>query len=208
MFYNHYSILNIPVDSNQDTIKKSFDDKVYYMNQNHSKISHYYEMNLYRIKNAYAILMDENRRKLFDQDLAEYLNNPNPSTKLKLKSDYIPFIDYFIVNPNEANIGDTVTIKWKTTNCDQVILLPFGPVEYEGERSIVIHTSDDLLIEIVLLVENTLNSLNEKMIHPINRNSYIKNVEARIEAMKLETQLLKNNYLIGTSKMPTYNKKT
>jgi len=208
MFYNHYSILNIPVDSNQETIKKSFDDKVYYMNQNHSKISHYYEMNLYRLKNAYAILMDENRRKLFDQDLAEYLNNTNPSTKLKLRSDYIPFIDYFIVNPNEANIGDTVTIKWKTTNCDQVILLPFGPVEYEGERSIVIHTSDDLLIEIVLLVENTLNSLNEKMIHPINRNSYIKNVEARIEAMKLETQLLKNNYLIGTSKMPTYNKKT
>jgi hypothetical protein len=125
-----------------------------------------------------------------------------------LRSDYIPFIDYFIVDPIEANIGDTVTIKWKTTNCDQVILLPFGPVEYEGERSIVIHTSDDLLIEIVLLVENTLNSLNEKMIHPINRNSYIKNVEARIEAMKLETQLLKNNYLIGTSKMPTYNKKT
>jgi curved DNA-binding protein CbpA len=208
MFYNHYSILNIPVDSNQETIKKSFDDKVYYMNQNHSKISHYYEMNLYRLKNAYAILMDENRRKLFDQDLAEYLNNTNPSTKLKLRSDYIPFIDYFIVNPNEANIGDTVTIKWKTTNCDQVILLPFGPVEYEGERSKVIHTSDDLLIEIVLLVENTLNSLNEKMIHPINRNSYIKNVEARIEAMKLETQLLKNNYLIGTSKMPTYNKKT
>jgi hypothetical protein len=190
MFYNHYSILNIPVDSNQETIKKSFDDKVYYMNQNHSKISHYYEMNLYRLKNAYAILMDENRRKLFDQDLAEYLNNTNPSTKLKLRSDYIPFIDYFIVNPNEANIGDTVTIKWKTTNCDQVILLPFGPVEYEGERSIVIITSDDLLIEIVLLVENTLNSLNEKMIHPINRNSYINNVKARIEAMKLETQLL------------------
>ena len=192
MFYNHYSILNIPVDSNEETIKKSFDDKVYYMNQNHSKISHYYEMNLYRLKNAYAILMDENRRKLFDQDLAEYLNNPNPSTKLKLRSDYIPFIDYFIVNPNEANIGDTVTIKWKTTNCDQVILLPFGPVEYEGERSMVINSSDDLLIEIVLLVENTINSLNEKMIHPINRNSYINNVKARIEAMKLETQLLRN----------------
>ena len=192
MFYNHYSILNIPVDANQEIIKKSFDDKVYYMNQNHSKISHYYEMNLYRLKNAYAILMDENRRKLFDQDLAEYLNNPNPSTKLKLRSDYIPFIDYFIVNPNEANIGDTVTIKWKTTNCDQVILLPFGPVEYEGERSMVINTSDDLLIEIVLLVENTINSLNEKMIHPINRNSYINNVKARIEAMKLETQLLRN----------------
>ena len=189
MFYNHYSILNIPVDSNQETIKKSFDDKVYYMNQNHSKISHYYEMNLYRLKNAYAILMDENRRKLFDQDLAEYLNNPNPSTKLKLKSDYIPFIDYFIVDPIDAKVGDTVTIKWKTTNCDQVILLPFGPVEYEGERSMVINSSDDLLIEIVLLVENTLNSLNEKMIHPINRNSYINNVKARIEAMKLETQL-------------------
>ena len=192
MFYNHYSILNIPVDANQEIIKKSFDDKVYYMNQNHSKISHYYEMNLYRLKNAYAILMDENRRKLFDQDLAEYLNNPNPSTKLKLRSDYIPFIDYFIVNPNEANIGDTVTVKWKTTNCDQVILLPFGPVEYKGERSMVINSSDDLLIEIVLLVENTLNSLNEKMIHPINRNSYINNVKARIEAMKLETQLLRN----------------
>jgi len=46
-----------------------------------------------------------------------------------------------------------------------------------------------LLIEVVLLVENTSNGLNEKVIHPINRNSYINNVKARIDAMKLETQL-------------------
>lgn len=142
--------------------------------------------------NAFEILRNEQRRNLFDQELAEYSAIPNPSIKPKLRSDYIPFIDYFIVDPIEANIGDAVTIKWKTTNCDQVILLPFGPVEYEGERSIVINSSDDLLIEIVLLVENTLNSLNEKMIHPINRNSYINHVKARIEAMKLETQLIKN----------------
>ena len=192
MFYNHYSILNIPVDSDQETIKKSFDDKIYYMNQNHSKIKGYYDINLFRLTNAFDVLRNEQRRNLFDQELAEYLVNPNPSIKTKLKSDYIPFVDLFFVDPIEANIGDVVTIKWKTTNCDQVILLPFGPVEYEGERSIVINSSDDLLIEIVLLVENTSNGLNEKMIHPINRNSYINHVKARIEAMKLETELLKN----------------
>lgn len=192
MFYNHYTILNIPVDSDQETIKKSFDDKIYYMNQNHSKIKGYYDINLFRLTNAFDVLMSEQGRNLFDQELAEYTANSNPSTKLKLKSDYIPFIDFFIVDPNEANIGDTVIIKWKTTNCDQVIMLPFGPVEYEGERSIVINSSDDLLIEVVLLVENTSNGLNEKMIHPINRNSYINNVKDRVDAMKLETQLLKN----------------
>jgi hypothetical protein len=55
-----------------------------------------------------------------------------------------------------------------------------------------INSSDDLLIEVVFLVENTSNGLNEKMIHPINRNCYINHVKARIEAMKLETQILKN----------------
>lgn len=192
MFYNHYSILNIPVDSDQETIKKSFDDKIYYMNQNHSKIKGYYDINLFRLTNAFDVLRNEQRRNLFDQELAEYTANPNPATKLKFRSDYIPFIDLFVVDPIEANIGDVVTIKWKTTNCDQVILLPFGPVEYEGERGIVINSSDDLLIEVVLLVENTSNGLNEKMIHPINRNSYINHVKARIDVMKLETQLLKN----------------
>ena len=192
MFYNHYTILNIPEDSDQETIKKSFDDKIYYMNQNHSKIKGYYDINLFRLTKAFDVLRNEQRRNLFDQELTEYLANPNPSIKPKLRSDYIPFIDYFIVDPIEANIGDTITIKWKTTNCDQVIILPFGPVEYEGERSIVINSSDDLLIEVVLLVENTSNGLNEKMIHPINRNSYINHVKARIDSMKLETELLKN----------------
>ncbi len=192
MFYNHYSILNIPVDSDQETIKKSFDDKIYYMNQNHSKIKGYYDINLFRLTNAFDVLRNEQRRNLFDQELAEYTANPNPATKLKFRSDYIPFIDLFVVDPIEANIGDVVTIKWKTTNCDQVILLPFGPVEYEGEGSIVINSSDDLLIEVVLLVENTSNGLNEKMIHPINRNSYINHVKTRIDSMKLETELFKN----------------
>ena len=192
MFYNYYSILNVPKDSNQENIKKSFDDKVYYMNQNHPKISQFYEINLFRLTKAYNVLMNEHSRMLFDQELEAYLSNPIPSTKSKSRSDYIPFIDFFIVDPNEANVGDTVTIKWKTTNCDQVILLPFGPVEYEGERSMAINSSDDLLIEVVFLVENTSNGLNEKMIHPINRNCYINHVKARIEAMKLETQILKN----------------
>lgn len=189
MFYNHYTILNIPEDSDLETIKKSFDDKIYYMNQNHSKIKGYYDINLFRLTNAFDVLRNEQRRNLFDQELAVYLANPNPSIKPKLRSDYIPFIDLFVVDPSEADIGETVNIKWKTTNCDQVILLPFGPVEYEGERSMVIKSSGDLLIEAILLVENTSNGLNEKMIHPINRNSYINNVKARIDAMKLETEL-------------------
>ena len=186
------NVLNHVIDLDQETIKKSFDDKIYYMNQNHSKIKGYYDINLFRLTNAFDVLINEQRRNLFDQELADYSVNPNPSTKSKSRSDYIPFIDFFIVDPNEANIGDTVIIKWKTTNCDQVILLPFGPVEYEGERSKVINSSDDLLIEVVLLVENTSNGLNEKMIHPINRNSYINHVKARIDSMKLETELLKN----------------
>ena len=46
--------------------------------------------------------------------------------------------------------------------------------------------------EIYKSIINKPKGLNEKMIHPINRNSYINHVKARIDSMKLETELLKN----------------
>lgn len=57
----------------------------------------------------------------------------------------------------QVELNDEVTISWKTTNCDQIILLPFGPVSSEGKFLLQIKKPEDLPILIELKGENTVS---------------------------------------------------
>lgn len=92
-----------------------------------------------------------------------------------------------------------VTVSWKTINCDQVILLPYGPVDYEGELIIEIKQTNSLLNSFELLAENTVSGIKQKrsivsenFADSIKDNDYYKNYLKRKEQLA-ETKKTSSN---------------
>ncbi|AZI44506.1 FHA domain-containing protein (plasmid) [Deinococcus psychrotolerans] len=69
------------------------------------------------------------RAKVGDQELSKTVN-------LKVLA---PNLETFTINPPNPRVGDTVTVTWRVNNASKITLDPFGPVESNGQRQVVIN---------------------------------------------------------------------
>lgn len=110
-----------------------------------------------------------------------------------ISSDKIPEINYFKTDKQIAQLNDTITISWKTTNADQVILLPFGPVDYEGVKVFEVKTNADALIDIKLLAENTVNGLKCSKAISLYNNQYDQQYQAYLKRKEAKENLTRQH---------------
>jgi DnaJ-class molecular chaperone len=152
MFIDYYKFIGIHPGSNEQMIKDGYSSKLEKLSSDASKKSENEEF-LKVLEDAYCILMDVEKRIEYDQ---LWLTR-TASKRNFVSSNLNPTIQYLISSKYQVELNDEVTITWKTTNCDQIILLPFGSVPSEGKILLQIKKPEDLSISIELKVENTVS---------------------------------------------------
>ena len=157
MFYDYYKLLNIDLSTNSEEIKEAYNKKLQFITKSYDKSSDDY-LNLFNLlTQAYHTLTDVNVRTEYDN---YYKAQISPKTNYFI-SNLKPQIHYFKIDNHQVEVGETVKIYWHTSNCDQVILLPIGPVKTQGELIFNINSSEDRFSEFSLLAENTVNGHQE-----------------------------------------------
>jgi hypothetical protein len=158
MFYDYYKLLNIEYSASTDEIKVAYDKKIQFINKSYDIFSADYQNMIVLLSQAYHTLIDENARLEYDSN---YNKQISPKTNYFV-SNLKPQIHYLKVDKQQVEVGDIVKISWHTVNCDQVILLPFGPVKAQGELNFNVKTPEDRFLKFSLLAENTVNGQQEK----------------------------------------------
>ena len=168
MIEDYYKLLGIHPGSSMKMVQEALNYKLQILKSeaHHNSESAIAEIRI--LNKIYDTLMNPDNRLIYDQLL---LNSVAAKTNF-ISSSKTPEINYFKVDKKTVQLNDNITISWKTTNADQVILLPFGPVDYEGEKIIEIESKEDIISEIKLLAENTVNGLKCSKVILLNDNEY------------------------------------
>lgn len=162
MFLDYYKILSIHPGSNQEMIYEAYLHKssIYKFILKTTDEKHNQHKAL--LKEAYETLMNPEARILYDDEWSLR----NTKNKTYTSSKLTPSIIYFEANTHELKLGEEITLRWKTLHADQVILLPFGPVAFEGEKVFKITSPEELTMVIELIAENTINGERKTSVLP------------------------------------------
>ena len=167
-FKNYYVYLDIHPGSLPEVVKQSLADKLIELKKGLSKNNSSVIDEIKYLNKIHDILLNDEQRIAYDQKLLE-----NFAAKTNfIASNLEPQIVFLKVDDEISKFNNEVTISWKTINADQVILLPFGPVDYEGIKKIDAKSYEVNLSEIKLLAENTVNGLKCFKVILLNDNVY------------------------------------
>lgn len=168
MLVDYYKLLGIHPGSPPEIVKQALDDKLNELKKSLSKNNSSVIDDIKSLNKIYDILLNEEQRIAYDQKLLD---------RVAMKTNFIssnlkPQIVFLKVDEQFSKLNNEITISWKTINADQVILLPFGPVEYEGVKKLDTKTYENTLTEIKLLAENTVNGLKCSKAILLNNDEY------------------------------------
>lgn len=172
---NYYYFLGIPEDASEDDIKKAFRKLSLKYHPDKNLGDDFFENRFREIREAYDILGDAEKRKIYDENLGHQLRSYRPTLP--------PFIKTFSANKIRVQKGEEVIITWQTQNADIVKILPFGLEKGYGERTIKINEFENGKFNLLLHATNSL--LNKTIVRGItitevfenDREKYRDNVE-------------------------------
>jgi len=128
---DQYKILGVTRNANRTDIDKAYHKlKAKFSSED---LDDPYFRNLYRkIIEAYNILSNENLRANYDRNFKSEDSTPlsKPIEKIRL----VPVINYFRANADTLKYGEKISLDWKTTNADLLVIEPLGKVEATGSR--------------------------------------------------------------------------
>jgi len=182
---NLYAFLNIESTSTEAEIYLAYLEKSAYLEENIHVLPDEQEKQLALLQKVHDILLNPEQRKNYDEIYISRQRKLN--SMLYLVSDEKPIIHHFDTNKRQYKIGDEVIVTWKTTGCDQVILLPFGSVLNLGQKSFAIKTEEDLNIQFELIATNTVNGLMKKASIP-PKFEKVKNKITRVDEDPVYTE--------------------
>ncbi|SDE06004.1 J domain-containing protein [Riemerella columbipharyngis] len=146
---NYYYFLGIPEEAAVEDIKKAYRKLSLKYHPDKNPDDDFFSHRFRELKEAYETLIDEDRRKLYDENLYYFQRENKPYLPPKIKS--------FSVSKIRAAIGEEVIIYWKTLNADLVKILPFGLEKPYGEKKIIIENPEDSgEFRIILNATNTI----------------------------------------------------
>ena len=146
---DYYYFLGIPQNASSEDIKKAYRKLSLKYHPDKNENDAFFSDRFKEIKEAYETLMDDGRRKLYDQNLTSQQRN--------VKSILPPKIKSFSASKIRAKVGEEITVYWNTYDADLVKIVPFGLEKPNGERTIRIKEFDSQgKFQILLHATNTV----------------------------------------------------
>ena len=146
---DYYYFLGIPQNASSEDIKKAYRKLSLKYHPDKNENDTFFSDRFKEIKEAYETLMDDGRRKLYDQNLSSQQRN--------VKSILPPKIKSFSASKIRAKVGEEITVYWNTYDADLVKIVPFGLEKPNGERTIRIKEFDSQgKFQILLHATNTV----------------------------------------------------
>jgi curved DNA-binding protein CbpA len=146
---DYYYFLGIKPNASPEDIKKAYRKLSLKYHPDKNENDEFFTDRFREITEAYEILIDKDRRKIYDQNFGSFQRNQ--------KSTLPPKIKNFHADTLRAKKGDEITIYWQTYDADLVKIMPFGLEKSQGERKFRIKEFDHQgKFQIILHATNTL----------------------------------------------------
>ncbi len=177
---DYYYFLGLPQNATAEEIKKIYRKLSVKYHPDKNDNDAFFENRFQEVQEAYDILIDENKRKNYDQ-----LRNQQKKIE---KFDAPPIIKSFNTNKKNAKKDDFIIITWNTINADIVKIIPLGLVESYGERKIKISNFSDGKFQLILQAMNS--HLNIMKVHriTINQEFNIENTDSVCDIKENKTE--------------------
>lgn len=150
---NYYVVLEIPNFSDKTAIKRAYRrlSKKYHPDVNKDQNATFY---FQKINEAYAFLMNENKRLLLNQYLKTVGNTAskqkeNSAQHVHYQPPSKPVIYQFSTDRKFFTLGDYILIQWSVGNCKAIYINVLGKVESNGSHYLHIK---QYMEEIVILM--------------------------------------------------------
>ncbi|MEC5156221.1 J domain-containing protein [Chryseobacterium sp. MP_3.2] len=154
---NYYYFLGILENASEEDIKKAYRKLSLKYHPDKNPNDDFFENRFREIQEAYDILGDKEKRRIYDENLGHQQRSYRPASP--------PSVKTFSANKIRAKKGDEVIINWQTFNADVVKIMPFGLEKGYGERTFKINDFKDGKFQILLHATNSL--LNKTIVRGI-----------------------------------------
>lgn len=145
---NYYYFLGVGENASEEDIKKAYRKLSLKYHPDKNPDDDFFEARFREIQEAYEMLSDDEKRRIYDENLAHQQRSYRPNLP--------PSIRTFSANKIRVKQGEEVIINWHTNNADVVKILPFGLEKGYGERTFRIKEFKDGKFQILLHATNTL----------------------------------------------------
>jgi hypothetical protein len=145
---NYYYFLGVKENASEEDIKKAYRKLSLKYHPDKNPDDDFFETRFMEIKEAYEMLIDTEKRRIYDDNLSHQQRSYRPNLPPTIKS--------FTVNKVRVQKGEEVIISWQTQNADIVKVLPFGLQKGYGEKIIKITEFQDGKFQLLLHVTNSL----------------------------------------------------
>ena len=145
---NYYYFLGVKENASEEDIKKAYRKLSLKYHPDKNPDDDFFELRFIEIKEAYEMLIDAEKRRIYDDNLSHEQRSYRPNLPPTIKS--------FSVNKIRVQKGEEVIITWQTQNADIVKVLPFGLQKGYGEKVIRITEFQDGKFQLLLHVTNSL----------------------------------------------------
>lgn len=162
---NYYYFLGVSENATDEEIKKAYRKLSLKYHPDKNGNDDFFAERFREAQEAYEVLSDSERRKLYDQ---QFFANQNT-----IKFGAPPIIKSFTVDKIRVQKGEQVIIKWQTLNADVVKVLPFGLERAFGERAFKITEFKDGKFQLLLHATNT--ALNKTVVQGITITQVFEN---------------------------------
>lgn len=154
---NYYYFLGILENASAEDIKKAYRKLSLKYHPDKNPNDDFFENRFREIHEAYDILGDSEKRRIYDENLGHQLRSYRPASP--------PAVKTFSANKIRVKKGEEVIVTWQTFNADIVKILPFGLEKGYGERTFIITEFKEGKFQILLHATNSL--LNKTIVRGI-----------------------------------------
>ncbi|WHF52854.1 DnaJ domain-containing protein [Chryseobacterium gotjawalense] len=162
---NYYYFLGVKENASEEDIKKAYRKLSLKYHPDKNPDDYFFESRFMEIKEAYEMLIDAEKRRIYDDNLSHLQRSYRPNLPPSIKS--------FSANKVRVQKGEEVIISWQTQNADIVKVLPFGLQKGYGEKVIRITEFQDGKFQLLLHVTNSL--LNKTVVQGITITEIFEN---------------------------------
>lgn len=154
---NYYYFLGVKENASEEDIKKAYRKLSLKYHPDKNLGDDFFEHRFREIKEAYEMLNDPEKRRIYDDNLSHEQRSYRPNLPPTIKS--------FSASKVRLQKGEEVIITWQTQNADIVKILPFGLEKGYGEKIVRITEFKDGKFQLLLHVTNSL--LNKTVVQGI-----------------------------------------
>lgn len=162
---NYYYFLGVKENASEEDIKKAYRKLSLKYHPDKNPNDEFFETRFMEIKEAYEMLIDAEKRRIYDENLSHEQRTYRPNLPPAIKS--------FSANKVRIQKGEEIIISWQTQNADVVKVLPFGLQKAYGEKIIRITEFQDGKFQLLLHVTNSL--LNKTIVQGITITEIFEN---------------------------------